>query len=114
MGEMPGGMVDPDGAKAVAAYVAKELSGIKSTKNENLVETGKELYATCAACHGEDGKGMEGNAPDLTKYGTLEFVVDVLNRGKAGNIGVMPNFNDGRLNPTQQKAVSEYVNSLSK
>lgn len=114
MGEMPGGMVDPDGAKAVAAYVAKELSGIKSTKNENLVETGKELYATCAACHGEDGKGMEGNAPDLTKYGTLEFVVDVLNRGKTGNIGVMPNFNDGRLNPTQQKAVSEYVNSLSK
>ena len=114
MGEMPAGMADEEGAKAIAAYVAKEISGIKKTKNENLVETGKELFATCAGCHGEDGKGMEGNSPDLTKYGTFEFITDVLNRGKSGNIGVMPKFNDGRLNPTQQKAVGEYVNSLSK
>lgn len=114
MGEMPGGLVDPEGAKAVAAYIAKEISGIKSTKNENLVAAGKELYATCAACHGEDGKGMDANSPDLTKYGTAEFVVDVLNRGKAGSIGVMPNFTDGRLNATQQKAVGEYVRSLSR
>ena len=114
MGEMPGGMVDADGAKAVAAYVAKEISGIKKTANEGLVDSGKELFAACAACHGEDGKGMDGNAPDLTKYGTSDFIVDVLNRGKSGNIGVMPKFNDGRLNATQQKAVGEYVNSLSK
>ena len=114
MGEMPAGMADEEGAKAIAAYIAKEISGIKKTKNENLVETGKELFATCAGCHGEDGKGMEGNSPDLTKYGTFEFITDVLNRGKSGNIGVMPKFNDGRLNPTQQKAVGEYVNSLSK
>lgn len=114
MGEMPAGMADEEGAKAIAAYVAKEISGIKKTKNENLVEIGKELFATCAGCHGEDGKGMEGNSPDLTKYGTFEFITDVLNRGKSGNIGVMPKFNDGRLNPTQQKAVGEYVNSLSK
>lgn len=114
MGEMPAGMADEEGAKAIAAYIAKEISGIKKTKNENLVETGKELFATCAACHGEDGKGMEGNSPDLSKYGTAEFVEDVLQRGKKGAIGTMPKFSDGRLNALQQKAVGEYVISLSK
>ena len=114
MGEMPAGMADEEGAKAIAAYIAKEISGIKKTKNENLVASGKELFATCAACHGEDGKGMEGMSPDLSKYGTASFVEDILQRGKKGDIGAMPKFNDGRLNALQQKAVGEYVISLSK
>ena len=114
MGEMPAGMADEEGAKAIAAYIAKEISGIKKTKNENLVASGKELFAACASCHGEDGKGMEGMSPDLSKYGTASFVEDVLQRGKKGAIGAMPKFNDGRLNALQQKAVGEYVISLSK
>lgn len=114
MGEMPAGMADEEGAKAIAAYIAKEISGIKKTKNKNLVASGKELFAACAACHGEDGKGMEGMSPDLSKYGTASFVEDVLQRGKKGDIGAMPKFNDGRLNALQQKAVGEYVISLSK
>ena len=114
MGEMPAGMADEEGAKAIAAYIAKEISDIKKTKNENLVASGKELFAACAACHGEDGKGMEGMSPDLSKYGTASFVEDVLQRGKKGDIGAMPKFNDGRLNALQQKAVGEYVISLSK
>ena len=114
MGEMPAGMADEEGAKAIAAYIAKEISGIKKTKNENLVASGKELFAACAACHGEDGKGMEGMSPDLSKYGTASFVEDVLQHGKKGAIGAMPKFNDGRLNALQQKAVGEYVISLSK
>ena len=114
MGEMPAGMADEEGAKAIAAYIAKEISGIKKTKNENLVASGKELFAACASCHGEDGKGMEGMSPDLSKYGTASFVEDVLQRGKKGAIGAMPKFNDSRLNALQQKAVGEYVISLSK
>ena len=114
MGEMPAGMADEEGAKAIAAYIAKEISGIKKTKNENLVASGKELFAACASCHGEDGKGMEGMSPDLSKYGTASFVEDVLQRGKKGAIGTMPKFSDGRLNALQQKAVGEYVISLSK
>lgn len=114
MGEMPGGMADEEGAKAIAAYVAKELSGIKKTANENLVEIGRAQFAVCASCHGDDGKGMDGMSPDLTKYGTSEFVMDVLKRGKKGAIGAMPKFDDGRLNDIQQKAVGEYILSLSK
>lgn len=113
-GEMPGGLVDEDGAKAIAAYMAKEISAIKTTKNEALVEQGKELYiASCTMCHGEDSKGMDGTFPDLTAYGSSAFVVDVLMRGKSGEIGVMPKF-DTMLNPIQQKAVGEYILSLSR
>lgn len=114
LGEMPGGMETEANAKAIAAYVAKELSGLKTTQNPNLVEQGKEAFITCIACHGEDGKGMDGQAPDLTKYATSAFVSEILHRGKAGSIGMMPKFKDGRLNEIQIKAVSEYVNSLSK
>lgn len=116
MGEMlenGGGMLSDDvagQAKAIAAYIAQDLSGIKTTKNPDLVAQGKERFAaTCAACHGEDGKGMEGSSPDLTAYGTSEFVVDVLNRGKHGAIGQMPKFNDGRLTDIQKRAVGEYI-----
>ncbi|HFP7649295.1 TPA: c-type cytochrome [Campylobacter coli] len=114
-GEMPAaadlGIAEED-IPAIAAYVAKELSAIKKTSNENLVAKGKEAYATCAACHGEDGKGQDGIFPDLTKYGSAAFVVDVLHSGKTGFIGAMPAFSI--LNDTQKEAVGEYVISLSR
>lgn len=114
-GEMPAAAdlgVSEEDIPAIAAYVAKELSAIKKTSNENLVAKGKEAYATCAACHGEDGKGQDGIFPDLTKYGSAAFVVDVLHSGKTGFIGVMPAFSI--LNDTQKEAVGEYVISLSR
>ena len=105
--------IDNNTAKAIAAYVAKEVSAIKSTKNENLVSQGREAFGVCASCHGEDGKGMDGSAPGLTKYGSSEFVKEVLNRGKAGSIGVMPSFTDGRLSEVQKQAVGEFISSLA-
>lgn len=105
--------IDDNTAKAIAAYVAKEVSAIKSTKNENLVSQGREAFGVCAACHGEDGKGNDESAPDLTKYGSSEFVKEVLNRGKAGSIGVMPSFTDGRLSEVQKQAVGEFISSLA-
>ncbi len=113
-GEMPAGLANESDAKAIAAFVAKELSAIKSSSNEGLIASGKEAFANaCASCHGEDGKGMDGFAPDLSSYGSAAFVVEVLNRGKNGSIGHMPSFKDsGILNATQQKAVGEFVSSL--
>ncbi|MCX2683569.1 c-type cytochrome [Campylobacter sp. MIT 21-1685] len=114
-GEMPAaadlGIAEED-IVAIAAYVAKELSAIKQTNNENLLAKGKEAYASCAACHGEDGKGQEGIFPDLSKYGSSSFVVDVLKSGKDGFIGKMPSF--PTLNDIQKEAVGEYVISLSR
>ncbi|MSN96138.1 cytochrome C oxidase Cbb3 [Campylobacter sp. FMV-PI01] len=116
LGEMPADNLTGQDAKAVAAFVAKEISAIKSTKHPELVKQGRAQWGVCAACHGDDGKGMDGMAPDLTKYGSAEFVVEVLNRGKHGFIGQMPNFgNNGRgLSDIQKRAVGEYISTLSK
>ena len=102
MGEMPAGMLSGDDAKVVAEYVANGMKGEQPA-----------AFAACASCHGPDGKGMGGMAPDLTKYGTPAFVADVLERGKKGFIGTMVSFK-GRLTPIQEKAVGTYVLSLSR
>ena len=111
LGEMPAGMLDADSAKAVAAYVMAEISEKKSTKYPELVESGKALFATCAGCHGEDGMGMAGMAPDLSKYGTTTMVSEALNKGKKGHIGMMPSFK-GRLSNIQYEAVGTYILSI--
>ncbi|WP_291952469.1 cbb3-type cytochrome c oxidase N-terminal domain-containing protein [Campylobacter sp.] len=120
MGNMPSATengIDEADIPAIAAYVASEISAIKKTDNPQLVAKGKELFTICAACHGENGTGVfDGQmvAPNLTNYGSANFVVDVLNRGKLGYIGEMPHFNDDILNELQKEAVGEYVISLSK
>ncbi len=113
LGEMPAGLLQGDDAKAVAAYMVEKIAKLGKSKNPDLVAKGESLWAVCAGCHGQNGDGMGGNSPSLKNYGKPEFVVDVLNRGKAGNIGVMPKFNDGRLSDIQKLAVGKYVNSLS-
>lgn len=114
LGEMPGGLLDKESATAVAAFMMQEISSVKKTKNPALVEVGRALWATCAACHDEKGTGMAGQAADISKYGDAKFVATVLNMGKKGAIGNMPQFNDGRLTNVQKLAVGAYVDSLSK
>ena len=101
MGEMPAGMASGDDAKAIATWIAGGMKGEKPA-----------AFSACASCHGEDGKGLGGQSPDLTTYGKPAFVVDVLNRGKDGYIGTMPKFSDGRLTDVQKRAVATYILSL--
>ncbi len=114
LGQMPAGMLDKASATAVAAYIVQDLAKTGKSKHPELVEQGKALYATCGACHGNDGKGNGGSAPALADYGKAQFIVDVLNHGKKGSIGNMLKFNDGRLTDIQKTAVGTYVNSLNK
>ncbi|MBV5278458.1 MAG: c-type cytochrome [Campylobacteraceae bacterium] len=114
LGEMPAGLLDKESATAVAAFMMQEVSSAKKTKNSALVETGRALWATCSACHGEDGKGMDGQSANISHYGDAQFVVNVLGMGKKGAIGNMPKFNDGRLTNVQKLAVGTYVHSLAK
>ncbi len=105
MGDMPAGLLqDEADIKAVSEFVANGM---------NTNQKGKEIFETaCASCHGADGKGMGGMSPDLSTYGTPAFVKEVLKRGKIGNIGVMPKFNDGRLTDIQKEAVGHYILSI--
>jgi cytochrome c oxidase subunit 2 len=52
--------------EAVAQYVAAMPRPVTASTFEGDADKGAALYATCAACHGADGAGMEAlNAPPL-------------------------------------------------
>jgi len=60
---MAAGFVSPDDAPGVACYV-RTLAGesCRYPKEASL------LYSSnCAGCHGNDGKGLHGTYPDLTR-----------------------------------------------
>jgi cytochrome c oxidase cbb3-type subunit 3 len=85
----------------VSKYVANGFKG-----------AGADVFAgTCAGCHGADGKGMQGVAPNIREF-TPELVANVLNHGKKGAIGRMPAID--KLNNKQKEAVAAYLDSLTK
>ena len=99
IGMPPMMLTDATEINAVAEYVAGGFKG-----------KAPAAYATCSACHGEDGKGMEAVAPNIRAYDDA-LVMAVLKDGKKGSIGSMPSFS-GRLNETQEKALASYLRSI--
>lgn len=99
MGAMPPMMAQGADAEAVAAYVADGMKG-----------QAPAAFAACSSCHGVDGTGNNGMAPNIANYDET-LVTKVLENGKKGMIGAMPSFK-GRLNETQEKAVAAYLSSL--
>jgi cytochrome c oxidase cbb3-type subunit 3 len=98
-GGMPAGMASGQDAQDIAEYVAGGFKGKKPV-----------AWATCASCHGEDGRGIAYVAPNLREYSD-SMIATVLKNGKKSIIGTMPNFN-GRLSETQIKAVANYLRSI--
>jgi cytochrome c oxidase cbb3-type subunit 3 len=99
MGAMPGGLAQGADAEAVADYVAGGMKGEQPAS-----------FGVCAGCHGADGKGNSGTAPNIAEYDQT-LVEHVLENGRKGAIGTMPSFK-GRLTPVQQKALASYLSSL--
>ena len=97
-------------------YVLK-LAGRKV--NDKKAEAGKAMWATCAACHGMDGKGSLANglpfgAPNLTDNiwlygGSRKAVKESLMLGRNG---VMPPWKDV-LGEEKVHIISSYIYSLS-
>ena len=95
-----GALISDAEIDAVSAFVANGMSG-----------AGADVFAgTCAACHSEDGKGMESVAPNIAAYDSA-LVFNVIDNGKKGAIGTMPKME--LLNKKQKEAVAAYVQSLS-
>ena len=99
MGAMPPLMATGADAEAIATYVAGGLKGEAPAS-----------FAACASCHGADGKGMNGMAPNLVEYDNT-LISKVLEHGKKSSIGTMPSFK-GRLNETQVKSLAKFINSI--
>ncbi|WP_419763816.1 MAG: cbb3-type cytochrome c oxidase N-terminal domain-containing protein [Arcobacter sp.] len=99
-GGMPPMMLTEDkDIEEVSAYVAGGFKGEQPA-----------AYGVCAGCHAPDGAGIEYVGPNIKTYDNA-LVSAVLENGKRGLIGIMPSFK-GRLNPTQEKAVTAYIKSL--
>lgn len=88
--EMPGGLAgDEQGAKAVANYV---LSMGGKPHDAALAAAGKEKFAACAGCHGEDGKGMAAAGfpnivDDAWQYGGSEAaIIETIMKGRKGGM----------------------------
>jgi len=101
MGAMPPGMASGEAAEKIATWIA---SGAKGTPPAE--------FAVCASCHGADGRGNNGMAPNIVAY-DLALVQHVLEHGKKSMIGKMPSFKT-TITPIQEKALAEYLQSLSK
>ena len=95
---MPAKGVKPDlngdQIKDIAHYV-RSLSGLSAESGH--VQRGKDLFAqACIACHGPEGKGMVGLAPNLTDqtwlYGSSEeAIIETITKGRQNQ---MPAFGD--------------------
>jgi cytochrome c oxidase cbb3-type subunit 3 len=101
MGEMPAGMAQGADAEAIAAYVAGGMKGEQPAS-----------FGVCAGCHGADGKGNGGAAPNLVEYDAA-LMNHTLQNGKTSMIGRMPSFKT-TITPIQEKALTVYIQSLSK
>jgi cytochrome c oxidase cbb3-type subunit 3 len=99
MGVMPPMMAQGKDAEDIATYIAGGMKG-----------TAPASFAACASCHGADGKGMNGMAPNLKNYDDT-LLTHVLDHGKKGILGTMPAFHD-RITPVQAKALSAYIQTL--
>jgi cytochrome c553 len=64
-GEMEGGFASKKDAPKIACYVL-EFSG-KKCKEPYSKDAAMFYTSICAGCHGNDGKGLGGTYPDLTR-----------------------------------------------
>ncbi|NOQ30394.1 MAG: cytochrome C oxidase subunit III [Helicobacteraceae bacterium] len=103
MGVMPAGMAQGKDVTEIADFVA---GGMTSNKGRAAYEM------ACASCHGSDGSGMGGMAPNIKVF-TPMLIGKVLDHGKKGGIGIMPSF-EHSLNATQKLAVETYIVNISK
>jgi cytochrome c oxidase cbb3-type subunit 3 len=88
--EMPANMLgDEQSAREVANYVLS-LGG--KPHDAALAAAGKEKYAACAGCHGEDGKGMPAAGfpnlvDDAWRFGGSEAaIVESIVKGRKGGM----------------------------
>ncbi|AKF26053.1 cytochrome C oxidase subunit III [Sulfurovum lithotrophicum] len=99
MGAMPPMMAQGKDAEEIAVWISGGMKGKQPA-----------AFAACASCHGPDGKGMNGMAPNLAEYDNT-IVEHVVKNGKKGALGKMPAFHD-RMTPVQVKALATYIRSI--
>lgn len=116
-GNMPAfvrdGLLSREEGLLVSDYV-RQMAGLSVGEGFDAARAGEIYAANCAACHGEDGRGMrELGAPNLVNgiwlYGSDRATIY---EGVANGRGaMMPHF-AGRLDEATIKALTVYVHAL--
>ena len=96
MGPMPADMATGKDVEVIADYVSGGMKGKQPA-----------AFAACSSCHGADGKGQFGTAPNLVGYDAI-LLSHVLKHGKKGMIGKMPAF--PYVTEKEASAIAEYLN----
>ena len=103
------------------ATLALACGGVSDTDNLRSVEvstrsaaTGKVLFGTCTACHGQDAKGRVGVGPRIASKTYLAaasdtFLLDTIREGREGT--TMVAWRD-RFNDEQIESLVAYLRSL--
>ena len=108
----PWSSLGEDNVKNLAQYVLS-LSG--SPHDQARAAAAKPLFATCAACHGAEGKGNQAlGAPNLTDHiwlhgGSVADIEETIRNGRQGHMPVW----SPRLSDEQIHVVAAYVYHLS-
>ncbi len=84
----------------------QKFASIKNNKEE-LNNMGESIYVVqCAICHGVLADGQNGKARDLTTWGSVKHIEDVIAKGSSGSMGMMP---PGMASGDTAKAIANYV-----
>jgi cytochrome c oxidase subunit 2 len=91
----------------VAEYVALTRSPMPATTVAGDVDKGRALYASCRACHGQSGEGVESlGGPALTGIDDWYFITQMKNF-RDGIRGSHPDDNYGRLMQNATRSLSD-------
>ncbi len=89
----------------IAAYVSSLAPAPEETERVGDPEKGKAHYATCAACHGPDGKGMQAlNAPPIAMMPSW-YIKTQLHKFRSGVRGAHPDDITGAQMVPMAKAI---------
>lgn len=94
----------------VSSYNEKYKEKYAQMDDEARLNMGQNLFLLhCAPCHGAEASGINGKAQDLTKWSSIDGILDVLANGSTGlGFGEMP---AGLVEGDDAKAVATYVAS---
>jgi len=107
LGNMPGGLIkDINKSKKIASYISKKLQGEKPAS-----------FAACIACHGKDGKGLNGQSPNLIKLPIYNGLVTkkANNSTEYAPIETKKNNENKNLDPLERYSakLAEYINKYA-
>ena len=116
-GQQPAAVTSAPSASAIANYAkpANQTAIVYRSLPDSYIAPGQALYAAnCASCHGADGKGKTGVAPNLQGLGagTVDFWVST-GRMPLANTSAQAVRKAPRFNRTQTLQIAAYVQSLT-